>query len=157
MSSCTRFLVLFAALLLLVPGWAASPEADQALHQYLDRAELEGIIERDQIPKLLQLARTMDFVGDVFGVAEEPPESDDAAEQRVSMFMRVYNHLTLLNVLYLSGAVIIMGAYSLFMTLAYEQCNYGALSLIMSMQMVIFGYFGVVLWRSVEYAYAGGM
>lgn len=152
----SRFLLVIAALLLLVPGWAASLEIDLTLERYLQRAESEGIIKKAQVPKLLQLAHTMNLVAGG-NVPEAPQESHDSAEQGDSMFMHVYNHLTLLNVLYLSGAVIIMGAYSLFMTLAYEQCNHAALTLIVSVQLVVFGGFGVVLWRSVEYAYAGGM
>lgn len=152
----SRFLLLLAALLLLVPGWAESLEADQTLERYLERAESEGIIEKAQVPKLLLLARTMNLVGGS-NMPVAPQESYDSAEQKSSMFMHVYNHLTLLNLLYMSGAVIIMGAYSLFMTLAYEQCNHAALSLIMLVQLLVFGGFGVVLWRSVEYAYAGGM
>ncbi len=71
--------------------------------------------------------------------------------------MRVYNHLTLLNVLYLSGAVVVMGAYTIFMTMAVEKCSHTSLAGIMAVQVTLFGGAGVSLWYTVHYAYVGGM
>lgn len=144
------------SLLLLAPGWTASPGTNQSFHKYLERAESEGIIGGRQVQDLLQLARAMDLEGRVEETPEPPAETAGPTDKRTTMFMHVYNHLTMLNVLYLCGAVTIMGAYSLFMTLAYEQCGYGTLSLVVLVQVVMCGYVGVDLWFS-EYAYVGGL
>ena len=166
MSEMSSFLIVLAALslLLLAQGWAASPGTEDALQHYLERAESEGIIEKAMVPKLLQLAGSMNIVvqsgtaDDVSkGLSQDLLEAGNPAEEGEGMFVHVYNRLTLLNVLYLSGAVIIMGAYTLFMMLAYEQCNHAMLSFIMLVQLLVFGSFGMVLWRSADYSYAGGM
>lgn len=148
------FLAVLSLLLLLAP---ASLGVNQTLHSYLERAESQGIIDGGQVQELLQLARSMDLENSVEMPSEVPTESAEPADKRTSMFMHVYSHLTLLNVLYICGAVIIMGAYSLFMTMAYEQCGYGTLSLIVLVQVAALGNLGVVMWHSVEFAYAGGM
>ena len=172
------------ALLLLGLGWAAGTEKEPRppkLQSYLQRAMEEGIIDGYQVHKLQLLAISMNlnFPSSPLPAAspapaeqsqeaslELEPQAADSPEaeattepqdKRTSMFMRVYNHLTLLNVLYLSGAVTIMGAYSIFMTLAVERCNYAALSGIMLVQVVLFGGVGLSVWESEEYAYAGGM
>ena len=157
------FLSVLAALSLLLAArvsYATTPKGDQVLKQYLERAEVDGIIDKAVASKLLHLASTMNIIAvsreepEAVGPTQEDPQP---SQQRNSVFMQVYGHLTVLNILYLSGAIVIIGAYTLFMTLAYEQCNHAVLSLIMGVQLLLFGYFGVVLWYSVEYAYAGGM
>lgn len=53
--------------------------------------------------------------------------------------MRMYDHLTLLNVLYFSGTLLIIGAYTLFMTLAWELARAGGLSAVMVAQVALSG------------------
>lgn len=142
------------------------------LLHYLETAHATGIIDEEQMLKLRQLAQSMDLSSSLL-VSVSPASkaggkgpSDHVAipgydptsqDRKTSLFMRVYNQLTLLNVLYLSGAVVIMGAYTVFMTLAVERCNYAAMSFIMAVQVGLFGGVGVSLWHSEEYMYVGGM
>lgn len=175
-------LVVFS-LLLLGPGWVAVSEGGRtSLQAYLERAESAGIIDHQQAKRLLELSLIMNLAplqsapdtreqdsgsqqasptpgpaGDGADSREAPQALPQPQDRRTSVFMNIYNHLTLLNVLYLSGAVIIMGSYSIFMTLAVERCSYGALSGIMLVQVVVSGGAGVSLWESDELAYAGGM
>ena len=69
--------------------------------------------------------------------------------------MRMYNRLTLLNVLYFSGALLVMGAYSLFMTLAVEHCTMRGLSFIIG-QTLALGVAGRRLWAT-DYQILGGL
>ena len=70
--------------------------------------------------------------------------------------MRMYNRLTLLNVLYFGGALLVMDAYSLFMTLAVEHCTMRGLSLIMIGQTLALGVAGRQLWTT-DYQFLGGL
>lgn len=143
-------------------GWAGQKRGESSLDAYLKEAESRGIIEGPQALKLQLLAESMHLTVREHQKAAEglPVEEEEEGKERgkrSSAFMRVYNHLTLLNVLYLSGAVITMGAYSLFMTLAVEKLNYSGMSVVMTVQMVAFGVAGVLAWSTEEYAYVGGM
>ena len=80
-----------------------------------------------------------------------------AVQARPSVFMRMYDHLTLLNVLYFSGTLLIIGAYTLFMTLAWELAHAGGLSAVMVTQVALSGAIGVTLWQSEEYQFLGGL
>ena len=169
-----HLLRLFAVFsLLLGTRWtsAATPPRQRAkgssdLDRFLESAESAGIVDCQQRIQLLQLASSLNLstlsgassIGDIPDHAQqENSDSNGHPDKRTSVFMHVYNQLTLLNVLYLSGAVVTMGAYSIFMTLAVEQCNYSTLGAMMSIQASLFGCLGIALWRSVEYMYAGGM
>ena len=150
---------LISLLLLSLAGARALSEDDQTLLRYLERAEAEGILDEAQLSDLLQLARTMKLSISPRDQRDQgdaaPPEAHDDDDD--SAFMRIYGHLTLLNVLYLSGAVIVMGAYSLFMTLVYEKLNHGMISGVMAAQVLLCAGGGIYLWYSEEYAYLGGM
>lgn len=162
---------LLAVSLLLGLGWTGEKRSVSPLDGYLREAKSRGIIEEGQLLKLQQLAQSLQVTMTKQGSATHTPsksvkEQEEVniqdpegklVDERHSTFMRVYNHLTLLNVLYLSGAVIVMGAYTLFMTLAVERCNYAIMGLIMSAQVLLFGGAGVIIWRSAEYAYVSGM
>ena len=75
-----------------------------------------------------------------------------------SLFFKFYSHLTLLNILYFGGALLVMGAYTLFMTLAYENCSHVGLSLVMLAQVVAFGLGGILMWQyNVEFRFVGGL
>ena len=71
----------------------------------------------------------------------------------------MYNQLTLLNVLYFSGGVLIIGAYTLFMTLAWEArvCGGGGTSSVMTIQVVLSGVIGIRLWFTEEWQFLGGL
>ena len=125
----------------------------------LKEARVRGIIEASQAVTLQKLAESMRLPqDDGLGAAEERGgDGSSDSDERTSTFMKVYNHLTLLNVLYLSGAVLTMGAYSLFMTLAVEKLHYGGLSVVMGVQVLAIGAAGIVAWDTVQYAYVGGL
>ena len=138
-----------AVLFILLLGMASGTMADapDALQSYLDAARAEGIIDYEQSLKLQELAsaRGLKFT------------DKSALEKRMAIFRRIYNHLTLINVLYLSGATIVMGAYTIFMTIAVHRFNSATLSVIMSLHVLFFGGVGIKLWYSIHYAYVGGM
>lgn len=164
------FLKTVAVLLLglLAVQWTVSGSPD-AFQIYLERAESAGIIARDQSQQLAQLASSMGLRFSFDTAEHVTPETYDdtantsdttnitAAQERANIFMRVYNHLTLLNVLYLSGAVVVMGAYTIFMTLAVEKCSHASLAGIMGVQVAGLGWAGVTLWYTVQFAYVGGL
>jgi len=157
MDTCTICCLLVVSLLVSLPlcgGGRGKPALDpDAVDVLLKEAELLGIIDTSQASMLQKLAESMSLAEDEsLGVAEKT-----YSDERTSAFMRVYNHLTLLNVLYLSGAVLTMGAYSLFMTLAVEKLHYGGLSVIVGVQALAVGAAGVVAWDTVQYAYLGGL
>ena len=118
--------------------------------ELLFRAEALGIISSSQLEDLLRLSaetgeeKVADFQDDIVQDVEK------------SVFMRMYNRLTLLNVLYFSGALLVMGAYSLFMTLAVERCDMRELSVIMSGQTLALGVAGCLLWTT-DYQFLGGL
>ena len=129
------------------------------VEEYLKKAESLGIINAHQLLKLRELAQIhfMNPDPDSERAGGRDPIVKNEPDERTSVFLHVYNHLTLLNVLYLSGAVIIMGAYTFFMTLAVEKCNYSSMGLIMLVQVAVLGCLGVVSWGSVSFVYVGGM
>lgn len=130
------------------------PQKDGILvDEYLEHAEKEGIITRVQAQQLKKLARDM---GEIETLAITPRPSEEEPE-KPGVFMRMYNHLTLLNVLYFSGGVLIIGAYTLFMTLAWEMCGGGGISSVMSFQVVFSGAIGVLLWFTEEWQFLGGL
>ncbi len=141
------------------------------LHDYLRKAEEDGIINETQLIKLYNLGEEMNFTS-TFTTTTTSTSSDQhtmnsnggdgggggsGGDRRASLFLHVYYHLTLLNVLYLSGAIVIMGAYTLFMTLALERSNYAVISVVMVIQVVVLGALGVKMWYHDDYMYPGGM
>lgn len=143
---------------------ATIPGTSLDLDKFLARATSAGIIDTNQEAMLRQLAAESVDTG-LSGPASRAAEvkqtsqvrDEKVANKRASMFLRVYNHLTLLNLLYVSGAVVIMGAYTLFMTLAVERCDYAQMSLVMALQVAVLGGAGWLLWDMEDYVYLGGM
>lgn len=119
------------------------------LSNLLHTAEKEGIINSTQVQSLLHLAtehgRTVNL-----GPSGEPLQVEQ------SLFMTMYNQLTLLNVLYFGGSLLIIGAYSLLMNIAWEHCNSTGISCIMIAKTFIFGATGVYLWGT-TYQFLGGL
>eukprot|EP00731_Ephydatia_muelleri_P024755 Em0016g1026a len=77
--------------------------------------------------------------------------------QEPGIFMKMYGQFTLLNVLYFAGALLIMGAYTLFMTIAWERCGGDGITIVVTMQAVAFGAAGLTLWGIEEYQFLGGI
>ena len=95
------------------------------------------------------------------GAEDDGANLDEGAgggQRQPNLFMKFYNHLTLLNVLYFGGALLVMGAYTLFMTLAYENCHHGGLSGIMLVQVMAFGAAGITAWvHYSDFQFVGGL
>lgn len=118
-----------------------------------------------QVPAFI-LHRTEDPSQLVFhlqgdGVREKTNKGDGILEEADggdSIFIKFYSHLTLLNILYFGGALLVMGAYTLFMTLAYENCSHMGLSVVMLAQVVAFGLGGIITWQyNMEFRFVGGL
>jgi len=71
--------------------------------------------------------------------------------------MRLYNRLTLLNVLYFGGGLLVMGASTLFMTLAWEKLSGISLLIVIGSMLVCTGDVGIMFWSEEEYEMAGGL
>ena len=128
--------------------------ANEAVTELLSRAESDGVITTEQREELLSLAVQLRREGEKERERGEPEEEEAAT----SVFMRMYDHLTLLNVLYFGGALLIMGAYTLLMTLAWEQYGGWGLGSLLLLQTVLLGAVGVTLWRdSADYQMVGGL
>ena len=142
-----RFLFLVSLLLCLGASTAQEEpvENETPFHRFLSAARAEGLISEDQLPSLLELAKKM-------GGAATAPEPKEP-----SVFLKLYNQFTLLNVVYFSGALLIMGAYTLFMTIALEKFNHAGLSVIILIQTGVFGLVGVVFWGNEDYRFVGGL
>ena len=138
------------------------------LTEFLHHARNNGLINSTTINQLLQLAANMtgssaqlslklpsqEAYGEKGGL-ESPPEEKNG---ETNFFLKVYNRLTLLNILYFGGALLVMGSYTLFMTLAYEKCSYSGLSCIMLAQVLGSGVAGVVMWwNNNELQFVGGL
>lgn len=117
------------------------------IQSFLSTARGEGIISEDQLSSLLQLARKE-------GVLTQATSTEPT---QPTVFWRLYNQFTLLNVVYFSGALLIMGAYTLFMTLAFERFSNVGLSVIVGLQAGAFGSIGLMLWGSDELQFVGGL
>lgn len=139
------------------------------LGELFRRAQNDRIINKNTSKQLLQLAANM--TGSKHPTQLKLPRQESSREKEKvdglvseeisgehNFFMKFYNHLTILNILYFGGTLLVMGAYTLFMTLAYEKCNYVGLSGIMLIQVVVFGMGGVVMWHHyTELQFVGGL
>ena len=164
-----RFTVLLLALKAVGIG-AGQVDRNQSsidLVDFLHRARNGGLINQTTSNKLLQLAANL--TGSAVHQTQLKLPSQEAYEKGDSLisskearepnyFMKFYNQLTLLNILYFGGALLVMGAYTLFMTLAYERCSYAGLSCIMLAQVAGFGLGGVFMWQTNdEFQFVGGL
>ena len=121
------------------------------LQTFLIEAEKDGVINSVQLENLLQRAEE-----DEKPVVYTEAEENENELSKPGVFIRMYNHLTLLNILYFSGALLIMGAYSLLMTLAWEHCNGTGITSVMVAQTFVFGIVGMILWNT-DYQFLGGL
>ena len=144
--------------------------------EFLHRAKDGGLIDQTTSNKLLQLAANL--TGSTVhptqlklpgqeayaGSSREKDgptinsKEETVAAREPNFFMKFYNQLTLLNILYFGGALLVMGAYTLFMTLAYERCSYVGLSCIMLAQVAGLGLTGIFMWQNNdEFQFVGGL
>ena len=146
----------------------------------LQRAQQDGLISNETSGQLLQLAtsltgtrlphtlslslqddarRAKDTLPSCHGNEDDGAKSKAAdTREKQPLFMKFYNQLTLLNILYFGGALLVMGAYTLFMTLAYENCRYAGMSGIMLVQVMLFGVAGITVWLHYEgFQFVGGL
>ena len=128
------------------------------LKEYLNTAQAERIISASQLLTLQELAGRigipLDDVSEERSV-ESPSDTDDTSSPGI--FMKLYNRLTLLNVLYFGGALLVMGAATLFMTLAWERFSGITLFFLIAAICACSGTAGVVFWKTEEYEMAGGL
>jgi hypothetical protein len=124
------------------------------LHHFLDRAHALGLITDRQEIELRNLAR--DLGG---GALERDGESSSDRYSGVfsRVFLQTYNQFTLLNVLYFSGALLVMGAFTLFSTLAWVNFGYGGVALILLVPILLSGFLGIKLWDEGDYPVLGGL
>lgn len=156
---------LLALLSLLVLLKAETTLADQekplkggyAIQRLLTVAKSEQIINDDQFSRLLDLASRLRGGAEDVGTAKYDNGLVGGEFEQESIFFKIYNQFTLLNVVYVSGALLIMGAYTLFMTIAYETFNYWGLSVIMLFQVGLFGGVGMYFWGNDDYQFVGGL
>lgn len=158
-----KLIVLFLALAAV--SAQDPPQKDGVVvEDYLEQAEKEGIITRAQVEQLKRLAGDRNEAETVktdhareTGMPSEP--ETPSQPETPSLFIHMYNQLTLLNVLYFSGGVLIIGAYTLFMTLAWEArvCGGGGTSSVMTIQVVLSGVIGIRLWFTEEWQFLGGL
>ena len=128
------------------------------LKEYLNTAQAERIISASQLLKLQELASKIGIPLD--DVSEEQPvesPTDTNDTSSPGIFMKLYNRLTLLNVLYFGGALLVMGAATLFMTLAWERFSGITLFFLIAAISACAGTAGVVFWKTEEYEMAGGL
>ena len=119
-----------------------------SVERFLDKSYAAGIINSTQLMQLKTLAKSDESLGE----AER-----EALPQESGIFMRMYGQFTLLNVLYFGGALLIMGAYTLFMTIAWERCGGDGITIVITMQAVAFGAAGLTLWEIEDYQFLGGI
>ena len=171
------FLLFFILLLALKAVDAAQVDTNNQssidLDEFLHRARNVGLINEATSNKLLQLASNLTGSPALHPTQLKLPSqeayagraekdgavtSKEEAVREPNFFMKFYNKLTLLNILYFGGALLVMGAYTLFMTLAYERCSYVGLSCIMLAQVAGFGLSGIVMWQNNdEFQFVGGL
>ena len=166
-----RFIVLLLALKAVGAGQVDRNQSSIDLVDFLHRARNGGLIDQTTSKKLLQLAANLTGSAvhpaqlklpsqEAYAGSEKddsPINSKDETKEP-NYFMKFYNQLTLLNILYFGGALLVMGAYTLFMTLAYERCSYAGLSCIMLAQVAGFGLTGIFMWQTNdEFQFVGGL
>lgn len=127
------------------------------LRLFLEKANALGIINDLQETELKNLAK--EFMSSL-----SPPPVEEGDEEETSYrevfseaFLRTYNQFSLLNVLYFSGALLVMGAFTLFSTLAWTKYSYGGVTFILLIPLLLTGFLGVRLWNGGAYPVLGGL
>ena len=123
------------------------------LHHFLEEAHSLGIINERQLAELRGLAPA------AVPSSERPEESarESYSQAFSEAFLHAYNQFSLLNVLYFSGSLLVMGAFTLFSTLAWTNFGYGGVTLVLLVPLLLTGSLGVRLWEEGSYAVLGGL
>ena len=154
------FLLACSSWLLLVRGEKTSQYEDvpSPLETFLKRAEKDEIVTKVQAEQLLKMAAKEELLEKLrLQLSKGPAVERPIAPEGKSLFMRMYNRFSLLSVIYFSGALLIMGAYTLLMTLAWERFGGWGIVGIMSLQLVSTGAAGITLWYTNEWQFVGGL
>ena len=146
----------FLLLLLFSSCWSLSPNATKELSTLLKVSVDHGIINEEQLSAILSLASTTASETNTWETPKEKVLPDPLPPQGDSIFLSMYNQLSLLNVLYFGGSLLIIGAYSLLMNLAWERCSKAGISGVMILQTVAFGLAGTCLCNT-SYQFLGGL
>ena len=124
------------------------------LQTFLEKAHELGIINEQQETELRDLALEV-------ASSERSPDDERGSEsfsQTFSgVFLRTYDQFSLLNLLYFSGALLVMGAFTLFSTLAWTNFGYGGVTLILLVPLLFSGFLGIRLWDKGTYPILGGL
>ena len=144
MASCVLLLLLVVTV--AHQDTSAANTYTEHLSEFLKKAKTDAIIDEDQYRALVRLAK----------VSTAPESVDHEVSENQGIFMTMYNQLTLLNVLYFAGSLLIMGAYTLLMTLAWSRFNRTWLTYAMLGQFSFSGIMGVLLWNT-SYQFLGGL
>lgn len=122
------------------------------LHYFLEKAHALGIINEHQQMELRELAGKVPS-------SEKAHERDKESYSRTfsDAFLRTYDQFSLLNVLYFSGALLVMGAFTLFSTLAWTNFGYGGVTLILLVPLLLSAFLGVRIWENGTYPILGGL
>ena len=147
---------IFLLLLLFSSCWSLSPNATKELSILLKVSVDHGIINEEQLSAILSLASTTSSETNTWETPKENVLPDPLPPQGDSIFLSMYNQLSLLNVLYFGGSLLIIGAYSLLMNLAWERFSKAGISGVMILQTVAFGLAGTCLWNT-SYQFLGGL
>ena len=126
-----------------------------SLYGFLERAYALGIITDRQELELRNLAR--EFEGSTLERDGESASDEGYTQVFTTVFMRTYNQFSLLNVLYFSGAFLVMGAFTLFSTLAWTNFGYGGVALVLLVPELLSGFLGIKLWQEGSYPILGGL
>lgn len=122
------------------------------LRTFLQNAVRDGILTKTQHSELLARAEGKNIL-----LSEIVIKKSTNIEKN-SVFIRMYNQFTLLNVIYFSGALLVIGAYTLFMTLAWERLGGAGIAAVMCAQSLASGVMGTQLWlNTTDYQFLGGL
>ena len=150
--------------LLSLPGVlkAGDNEVDGGitLRQFLERAHALGLISDRQELELQKLARQLYSEPAPASERDEESSSNDGeslSQIFSTVFVRTYDQFSLLNVLYFSGALLVMGAFTLFSTLAWTNFGYGGVAVVLLIPLLLSGYAGIELWDEGSYPILGGL
>ena len=150
----------FFFLLLLSSSGALGDPRDDAetefdLLQFLEKAHELGLVNERQQSELRQLALEMAAPS----LADSSTESkrEGLSQGFSEVFLRTYDQFSLLNVLYFSGSLLVMGAFTLFSTVAWKNLGYGGVTLVLLVPLLLSGFVGVRLWEEGSYPVLGGL
>lgn len=158
---CCLLLVLCSLPGVLEAGDEAKDNVDSVIYtlrQFLERAGELGLISAHQELDLQKLASDLYSGPSLKGRRETSSDGGEGLSQVFSaVFVQTYNQFSLLNVLYFSGALLVMGAFTLFSTLAWTNFGYKGVAPVLLIPLLLSGYLGIRLWDEGSYPILGGL